>query len=145
MAGTSSVLRRLYVPGSEALRVTMGHDGSLIRAVVASANAQPSIHSAVIVFPGEVQSESELAATMIEGLTDDDGAFLTRPLRPGRYVVLATDDPPSYDTNGSAGETHIQRSPEALSRILRARSRGQSVELAPRTTIQVTLAPRILE
>jgi hypothetical protein len=145
IAGTSSVLRQPYVPGSEYLRITMGHDGSMIRAVVASANAQPAIHSVVIVFPWEVQSEAELAATMIEGLTDDDGAFLTRPLRPGRYVVLATDDPPPYDTFGPAGVTHIQRSPEALTRILRARSRGQSVELAPRTTIQVTLAPRILQ
>jgi len=94
-------------------------------------------------FSGRVLDED--GNPMIEGLTDDDGSFLTRPLRPGRYVVLATDDPPPYDTIGPAGETHIQRSPEALSRVLRARSRGQSVELAPRTTIQVTLTPRTLE
>ena len=145
VAGPSSVLRQPYVPGSESLRITMGHDGSMIRAVVMSANAQPAIHSAVIAFPAEVQSEAELAATMIEGLTDEDGAFLTRPLRPGRYVVLATDDPPPYDTSGTAGVPHVQRSPETLNRILRARSRGQSVELAPRTTIQVPLTPRTLE
>jgi hypothetical protein len=143
--GASSILRRPYVPVSEALRITVGHDGGAIRAMVAGTNGQPTINSAVIVFPANVQTEVELATTMVEGLTDEDGAFQTRTLQPGRYVVLATDDPPPYVTTGPAGILNIQRSPEALARILRARTRGQIVELGPNATIQVNLTARTLE
>jgi hypothetical protein len=144
-AGTSSILRKTYMPGGEPLRIRIGHDGGVIRARVANGNGQPSINAAVIVFPANTQSEVELAGSMMEGLTNDDGLFESRTLLPGRYVVMATDDPPPYIATGPAGGLNIQRSPEALARILRARSRGQVVELGPRATIQVHLTPGSLE
>ena len=143
--GNSSILRKSYVPGSEPLRITVAHDGGVIRASVADAGGRPSRNSAIIVFPTTVQTEFELAATMVEGLTDENGVFQTRPLQPGGYTVLATDDPPPYTTRGAYGTLNIQRSPEALARILRARSRGQSVEIGPRAAIQINLMPGTLD
>jgi len=143
--GTEDILRKTYIPGGEKLRITLGHDGGVIRSRVVDANGQPSIHSAVIVSPASVQSESELATAMVEGLTNDDGVFETRSLSPGRYFVIATDNPPPYATIGPGGRLEIQRSPEALTRLLRARFRGQSVEVGPRATVLVNLTVRTLE
>jgi hypothetical protein len=143
--GTSSILRNSYIPGSEPLRITVAHDGGGIRAKVVDTIGQPSLNSAVIVFPAAVQTDVELATTMVEGLTNDEGLFETRSLRPGRYVVLATDDPPPYVTVGAHGTLRIERSPETLARLLRARTRGQSVDVGPRSTIQVNLTSRTLE
>ena len=50
-------------------------------------------------------------------------------------IELATDDPPPCVAVGAYGTLHIERSPEALARLLRARSRGQSVEVGLRSTI----------
>lgn len=142
--GTTSILGKPYVPGTEKLLLTIGHDGGVINSRVIGTDSRPAIHSVVIVFPANVQSDVELATTMVEGLTDDNGVFVTRTLQPGRYIVLATDDPPPYVTSGAYGQI-IYRSPEGLARILRARARGQSVELGPRATLQVNLTARPLE
>jgi hypothetical protein len=142
--GAASILRKAYLPGSERLRITVGHDGGVIRAFVSDTNGQPSMDSAVIVFPANVQIEGDLATTMIEGFTNEEGAFQTKSLQPGRYIVLATNDPP-HITNGPAGVLNIERSPEALARILRARDGGQFADVGPRATIQVNLTPRTLE
>jgi hypothetical protein len=71
----------------------------------------------------------------VEGLTKGDGVMEVPSLRPGRYVELATGDPPHYFAVGAYGTLHIERSPEALARLLRARSRGQSVDVGLRSTI----------
>jgi hypothetical protein len=143
--GTSSILRMSYVPGSEPLRVTIAHDGGLIRAGVIDVRGRPSLNSAIFIFPANVQTDVELARTMVAGLTKEDGVFETRPLQPGRYIVLATDDPPPYITVGPYGTLNIERSPEALDRLLRARSRGRSIEVSPLSTTQVNLTARTLE
>ena len=64
---------------------------------------------------------------MVSGRADTPGTYTSRSPAPGRYYVLATD-------------SLIDRTPECIGRIWKARTRPQEVEIAPAVTTTVKLS-----
>lgn len=114
--------------GDMGLRVTIGRDGGKLSARVADKEGNPLADMRVIVLPASISSEAMLEAAIVSGQTNQAGQYQTRALRPGKYLVLATDD-------------RIDSTPECIDSLWRSRTRFQEVELAPNGTAQVTLSP----
>ena len=112
--------------GNAALRVMVGRDAGSIGAQVADKDGHPVSDANILVMPAESNSEASLAATLISGQTDQHGAYLSGSLAPGKYLVLASGAP-------------VDRSPESIGNLWRARSHAQQVEVQPNQTVQVTL------
>jgi hypothetical protein len=109
----------------------------------ARADGTPAVGAAVIILPAGTQSEAEFAATMKAGLTEDTGVYRITNVPPGRYYVLAAEDPPvSRVLPGMILD--ILKSPENLSLLQRVRGGGQLVEVCPRAAVQVRVTPRAL-
>jgi hypothetical protein len=86
----------------------------------------------VLILPATADSEAAFAAALKTGSTDQAGVWSSPTLPPGKYVVLAT------------GDT-IDRSPETIGKLRKARNRGEEVELAPNGNASVALAPKGLD
>jgi hypothetical protein len=116
--------------GDAGLRVILGRDGGSIGTRVADKDGNPVADCTVVILPATAPSEAVLAAALKTGKTDQGGSWSSRTLAPGKYFVLAT------------GET-IDRSPETIGRLWKARNRGEEVELAPNGKLSVTLSPEL--
>jgi hypothetical protein len=141
-------LNRAKIVGDNSgrLRVVIGRDGGTIHAHVAGDGGLPSASSSVFIFPAAVQSESELATSIVNGFADGNGTYVAAGLAPGRYYVVATYDPPPGIILFSREEVFVlEKSPEALAQLLSARSRAQLVTLGAGAIIQVNLAPKPLD
>jgi hypothetical protein len=145
--GESSVMYGAIRPGYSAarLRIIVGDDAGSIEVAAVRADGTPAVGSAVLILPAVTQTETELAARLKEGYADDTGSYRITNTPPGRYYVLATDDPPISQTNLPSRTLEISRTPETLSLLQRVRSRGQLVELGPRAVVQVRVTPKALE
>jgi hypothetical protein len=134
--GTHSVLREPMRVGSAIgnapLRVTIGTDGGMVQVTANDKNGNAIGDALVLVLPGQIASEAELAAAMISGQTDQNGAWTSSALAPGKYFVLATGDV-------------VNKSPEDIGKLWRARGRGQQVEVGPNATAAVTVTPAALD
>jgi hypothetical protein len=143
--GGSSVMYGSIRPGdaTSRLRIIFGSDGGSMDITAARADGTPAVGAAVIILPAGTQSEAEFAATMKAGLTEDTGVYRITNVPPGRYYVLAAEDPPvSRVLPGMILD--ILKSPENLSLLQRVRGGGQLVEVGPRAAVQVRVTPRAL-
>ena len=140
--GGSSILNQPFVPsgGDAKLRISIGSDAGSISATVRAANGQPVSGSAVLMVPVTARTEPNVAATFRAGLTDENGTYLESGLPPGKYDVYATNDPPPGRVD-RGGMPLIDRTPEAIGKILQARSRGKQVEVGPHGAVAVSLEP----
>ena len=118
--------------GNAGLRVTLGRDGGSIAARVADKDGTPVADCTVVILPAAAANEAGLAAALKSGKTYQNGTWAGPTLAPGKYFVLAT------------GET-IDRSPETVGKLWKARNRGEAVELAPNGKASVTLTPKALD
>ena len=103
--------------------MTVANDGGFVK-VSAPAGAR------ILIVPGMAATESVLADAMVSGQADQAGSLPSRSLAPGKYTVLATNDP-------------IDQTPECIATIWRARNRGEEVDIGPNTTVTVTLQEAI--
>ena len=130
--GDRSVLYEPLRPGTAAgeatLRVILARDGGKISAKVADKDGNPVADANVVILPESAASEAVLAAQMVSGQVDQNGAWTTNMLAPGKYYVLATQGP-------------VLKSPEIVNKLWLARSKAKEVDLAPGATAQVTLSP----
>lgn len=117
--GPSSILFGMFRAAEGTLRVTIGNDGGFIKAT-----APPGAQ--ILILPATATNEALLAAAMVSGQADNTGSYTSRSLAPGKYRLLATDG-------------LIDRTPECIARILRARTHAQDVEISPNATAAVTL------
>lgn len=118
--GAASVLHQAFRAGDAGtLRVTVANDGGFVK-VSAPAGAR------ILIVPGMAATESILAGAMVSGQADQAGNYTSRSLAPGKYTVLATNDP-------------IDQTPECIAAIWRARNRGEEVDIGPNATVTVTL------
>jgi hypothetical protein len=142
-----SILNKLFRPdgSDEKLRVTIGRDAGSIAAKVRGVDIQPVVGAAVLILPVTAQTESEVVSTIFAGLTDDTGSYHATGLPPGKYDVFATKEPPPSVLYGSEKVLRIDRTPETIGKVIRARVRGQRVEVGPNANAQVNLAPITLE
>ena len=105
-----------------------------------TANGQPALGSAVLSVPVTARTEPDVAATFRAGFTDENGAYRESGLPPGKYDVYATNNPPPSRVD-RRGMMLIDRTPEAIGRIMIARAQGKMVEVRPSAAASVSLAP----
>ena len=145
--GGSSVMYDSLRPGAAAgnLRIIVGSDAGSIDVTAAHADGKPAAGTVVMILPASARTETELAATLRAGPANDNGLYHIANLPPGRYYVLATDDPPPSYTSLPGGTLSIAKALENLRFLLRVRSSGQLVEVGPRAAVQVRVTPKALE
>jgi hypothetical protein len=112
----------------QGIRIVVGRDGGKIAAKVADkdGNALPDLR--VVILPASISSEAMLQAALVQGQTNQLGQYQSPALRPGKYLVLATDD-------------RIDATPECIDNLWRSRTHFQEVDVAPGGTQQMTLLP----
>lgn len=125
-------LRPATAMGGAGLRVTMAHDGATLSVQVNDKDGNPGVDLRVLVIPGEVRSEGELSARLVEGRTNQAGQYTTQTLPPGKYYVVAA-------------EETVDPTPESVGRLWRSRNRYREVELPPFGSAQVKLEPGKIE
>ncbi len=118
--------------GNAGLRIILGRDGGTIDTRVASKDGNPVADCTVVILPATADNEAVFAAALKTGKTGQTGAWSSPTLAPGKYFVLA------------ASET-VDRSPETIGKLWRARNRGEAVELAPNGKASATLSAKSLE
>jgi hypothetical protein len=84
------------------------------------------------VLPISVASEAALAAAIVSGQCDQNGAWTSNMMAPGKYYVLALSGPHN-------------NSPESIAKLWGNRTHFKEIELAPNGSVQVTLAPMSLD
>jgi hypothetical protein len=138
----ASILNRYFVPsgGDAKMRITIGSDAGSITATVLNANGQPAAGATVLIVPATARSEPEVAATFHAGYTDETGTYSDRGLPPGKYDVFATNDPPPNRIDRNQIML-VTRTPEAASKIMRARARGKPVDVGSGGGASVMLVP----
>ncbi len=117
--------------GNQELRVVIARDGGYLAVSVKGEDDKPVPDVNIFVMPAGARSEPELASVMTFGQADQNGAFRSDALAPGKYYVVAADLP--NDT-----------SPETIAALWRARIKAKEVEITSGTTAQVTVAPMTL-
>jgi len=140
--GSSGILHKPFVPagGDARLRITIGNDAASLTTTVLAANGQPATGVGVLIVPVSARSESEVAATLRAGYTDEHGSYREIGLPPGKYNVFATNDPgPSH--YGREQSLLVDRTPEAIGKIMSARARGKIVDVGPSAAVSVSLTP----
>ena len=135
-----SILRSSFVPGRGAgrLQVRVGHDSASIAARVQDRKGLPVARSWVWILSSSARTEAELATAMWIARTDDAGLYTARGLPPDTYAVLASEDlPPAIDAF-SAG-VKVEKTPETMAALLRARAGTKPVRLRSNETADVTV------
>jgi hypothetical protein len=82
---------------------------------------------------------------MVVGLTGEDGMFVAPALRPGLYHVIATEVGPPALVNLPSRLPHLEKSPEVMLMLLRARASAPQVSVPPGMKVQTTVAPVVLK
>jgi hypothetical protein len=118
--------------GNPSLRVTLARDGGTVTARVTDKDGNPVANCAVVVMPVTAPSEAVFAAMLKTGRTDQSGVWTSAAMEPGKYLALATND-------------NIDRSPECISRLWKARNRGEEIEVAANGAPSLTLSPKPLD
>jgi hypothetical protein len=85
-----------------------------------------------VLFPESANTEATLADSMLPGQTDQYGTYTSSTIAPGTYYVLATSDA-------------VNRTPESIAKLMRARTQAQKVELKANGSASVTLLPISLQ
>ena len=122
---------------SPRLRITMGADAGRVRARVVAQDTKPVANAWVLLLPAFARTEAELATWAVIGVADELGTFQATGLRPGDYWLIATDDPPPSAVRQPQDTINLDKSPETLGALMKARGRGQRITIAPGGTTEV--------
>ncbi len=118
--------------GDVSLRIFVANDGGTVSTKVADKDGNPVPDANVVVVPFAAPNEGALAESMIQGQTDQTGAWQSRMVAPGKYYVLAT-------------TTRLDKSPETIQKLWQARTTASEVEVAPNGTASVAVVPKLLQ
>ena len=118
--------------GTGELRIALGSDGAALNVLLKDSDGNPVPNAHVLIIPDGGHSELELSAVLTWGQTDEAGAYSAEGVAPGTYSILATAD-------------GLDRTPESIGRVWRARSKAKEIELGPSANVQVTLKPIVLD
>ena len=121
-------LRAGSIVGDTELRIEVSQDGGSLIANVRDRSGKPVSGCYVTVVRAGAHSEADLSVDFLSGRTNETGAYVSGTMKPGKYLVLATDT----QFNTSAGSLG------ALSSVL---ARAKQVEISPKAAVQVTLEP----
>lgn len=134
---------RITGPG-QALIVTLGADAGSIVVRVADSSGRPVPNAGVLVV-ADATGGGANAVIVRAGHADAQGLYRADGLAPGRYDVVAPDALPPFLVYRPSLELHVERSPEALEAISRARPRGARVTVPPSGSVAVTVTPVSLD
>ncbi len=119
--GGISILHRAFrLNGNQSLEVLAGSDGGAIK-VSAPADAK------IVILPETVPNEAYLSDAMVTGEIGIGGVFVSPTLAPGKYHVLATLE-------------EIDKTPECIAALWRARPRATDVDVSPQATVSIAIA-----
>jgi len=102
--------------GNAGLTIVLGRDGGSIASSVADKDGNPVSDCNVVILPATSDNEAVFAAALKNGQADRSGKWTSPTLPPGKYIALAVRDT-------------IDRSPETVSKLWKARNRGEEVEI----------------
>jgi len=114
------------------LRILLATDGGKISLKVQDKDGNPMPDCTTVLFPESANTEATLADSMLPGQTDQYGTYTSSTIAPGTYYVLATSDA-------------VNRTPEGIAKLMRARTQAQKVELKANGSASVTLLPISLQ
>jgi hypothetical protein len=114
--------------GKATLRIVVATDGGVIAGKVTDKDGNPIPDAAVTVIPAEAESEAILAAALDAEPADQNGAWSTKRLAPGKYYVVASSTP-------------FDMTPESIGQLWQLHTRAQEVELGPGAAVQITVVP----
>ena len=118
--------------GDAGLRVVLARDGGTASTRVSDKDGNPVPDCSIVLIPGSAGNEAILAASLTTGKTGLRGTWTSAPLAPGKYYVLATNDP-------------IDQSPETIAKLWRARTAAQEIEVTPNGAATVILSEKALD
>ena len=132
-----SLLRKPVVKGSAVLsgahiRFVIGRDGGSIAGMAADSSGKAAPQLNVVFVPEDVSTPAELSEAISTTLTDQNGAFRSATLAPGRYRVIATSSP-------------VPPTPECMEKLWAARSSAAGAEVQAGSTAAVKLVPVVLQ
>jgi hypothetical protein len=119
-------LRAGSATGEATMRILLARDGGTLAAKIADKDGKPVPNARVLVIPATVQSEASLAAAMLIGQTDQNGAWTSARLAPGKYYVQTSATPPD-------------KSPESIGTLWSNRHQAKEVDIEPSRNVQITL------
>jgi hypothetical protein len=108
------------------LRISIGRDGGSLSVQVKDEQGKPMPDVWVVASPADAAGESEMSMRLWGGITNPNGVY-GEPLRPGKYLVVAT-------------RTWLNLNTETVSRLWRARANATPVEVGPNADLHLTLA-----
>lgn len=126
LAGDESVLHRIIHPPGGDFRVVVADDGAHLNVLAVDLDSNSIPEASIAIMPVDAATEADFAARSVFGQADQNGAWTSGALPPGRYLTLATNQP--LDTKAF----HIDQ-------LWAARRRMQEVELKANATLQVKL------
>ncbi len=124
--GGNSIFHRIFRPGPQKLRITIGQDGGRIAAQVKDKDGNPVGDTNITILPDSPVSDPEYAALIVSGQTDQLGRYRSGQLAPGKYYVLAS-------------AVANDNTPETVANLRRARTKAKEVEVKPGATAQADL------
>ncbi len=130
-AGTSVLHQTLHLGtamGNAGLIVLVARDGGTVRGTVASKDGNPIGDCSIVIIPSDTPSEGALSAFAVFGTADQNGLYTSMPLRPAKYLVLAT-------------KMAIPMTPEGMSMLWQSRSLATEVDIGPKAEVRVLLTP----
>ncbi|MDQ2774471.1 MAG: carboxypeptidase-like regulatory domain-containing protein, partial [Acidobacteriota bacterium] len=110
------------------LRIVLAQDGGVMNVKVADKDSNPVPDCRIVLLPENASTEAEVADSLLQGQTDQNGGYSSGSIAPGKYYVLAT--------NGS-----IDRTPETIAKLMQMRTHMQEADLQPNGSMQLTLVP----
>jgi hypothetical protein len=114
--------------GKATLRIVVATDGGVVAGKVTDKDGNPIPDASVTVMPANAESEAILAAALVSEPADQNGAWSTKRLAPGKYYIVASTAP-------------FDMTPESIGRLWQMHTKAQEVELGPGATVQMTLVP----
>jgi hypothetical protein len=134
--GGRSILNQVFEPGASAafdgLRIVLARDGARVSVKAVDKDGNAVADANVVIMPMNVTSEAAMAGGMVTGQTDSFGAWLSAPIAPGKYYVIATPTP-------------VNRSFDTIAKLWRARAAAEVVELGAGATVQANRVPIVIE
>jgi hypothetical protein len=106
--------------------VRLSADGGFLNVNVTNASGKPAADAFVAVFSASAATQSELALSLVSGGTNSSGNYSSGTLKPGRYLVLAS-------------ESRFGSGVDSIERLWRTRAKAEPVEIAPKATAQIAL------
>jgi hypothetical protein len=128
-AKLSDGLLRIAPATAGTLHIVLARDVATIAVSVTGADGKPVPHATVMLIPDSVNSARQLSRDAVHGSTDQNGAYASPPLVPGKYRVLATAQAVRWSV------------PEDLERVLPALFQAVAVEVASNGAAQVAVSP----